>query len=954
MFRRTSVRDGAVRLTTARVLLLAISLAGDSLLAHPGARVKETAQVDQDPPYVWINSPADGSRVRTPHLVVTGGAWDERSAIASVACNGVNTDLVDQEFSCTIDLVSGLNTITVQATDAAANTASTTITVTFDDTFTVHVDSPVEVPAGTLTTLWGESQGPADKPRTYQWTQLSGAAVVLQGADTANVSFLTPNEDATLTFQLTVSNTVATLTAQTEVHVQSFGTSLHVQPGPGEGHDSTLVVASTSLLGGARWRAADTTFVVSLTSDDGAVLDPASEDIPLALYLDAESDIHDVTAWFDYDATEHTLSLQSGHVSDFRSLLFTADVMELQIVGSDSLAHNVSLTVPFMYAAFQIQGTLTAPAGTPAGTLQQAIVLLQGADRKYNAVATPAADGSFAFDAVVGDTYTVTATAPGDLFGTGFIRFDSSAASVGAVSVDLVAPPSSGSMALAAQGGAIASMSEVETGVGANPVYGPSFSQALLTLPQGTETVHLTANVGSGGFTEEWWLYYYDHPGHPCQVSAGVPYWFADTQYSYAVLLAGRIVGSGSGSLCSTPMNGVDTATRLDLTLDVSAVTAEHDVDVRLVATTDNVAAGVYGWVNVSATTAHDLTLLSVEDVNGTGHVPRLSEVMPRKKGQMVKLMGVPHWAKDTVNQWGMRIRFRPTDAEIQEIKVYAENLGGPLEELTFFQKTPQEPGVIELANVGFEPAVSGSRPMWDAKRPDAFVVTRITAKLADGTIVTKTAPLGLDVAKQRAGQVLAPLYDAGDISGAIRFGSEREALWGYDGWGTDDSFNFLQSHPALSFNDLSLEHGGPFPPHNSHQRGTSIDLRYLGPNGPEDPLNGSNVTTRMNTWAAARQGGVANQAALRTMITWIQMNRSGMDALFDAGGIRVIYIDPILWHYNPIVNGTFGNGTQIIDPDTHVWIGAWSPHGKVQGIAPHLDHFHVERFVRTWGNPVP
>jgi len=78
------------------------------------------------------------------------------------------------------------------------------------------------------------------------------------------------------------------------------------------------------------------------------------------------------------------------------------------------------------------------------------------------------------------------------------------------------------------------------------------------------------------------------------------------------------------------------------------------------------------------------------------------------------------------------------------------------------------------------------------------------------------------------------------------------------------------------------------------------------------------------------------------------------MDALFDAGGIRVIYIDPILWHYNPIVNGTFGNGTQIIDPDTHVWIGAWSPHGKVQGIAPHLDHFHVERFVRTWGNPVP
>jgi hypothetical protein len=298
-------------------------------------------------------------------------------------------------------------------------------------------------------------------------------------------------------------------------------------------------------------------------------------------------------------------------------------------------------------------------------------------------------------------------------------------------------------------------------------------------------------------------------------------------------------------------------------------------------------------------------------------------------------------------------------DAEIQEIHIYAENFGGPSEELSFEQVQGTPNGVIQLRNVGFDVYQNAARPLWEQKTDNMFVTVSLTAKLADGTTVTKRAFLGQNAAKGIEAQAFAPLYDAGDIPNAVRYspvnpGSHHEVkngvVLGYDAWGTADSFTFLQTHPALSFNDLSLEHAGPWPPedHHSHDRGTSIDLRYLGGDNPEAPLNGSNVSERLDTWKKARLG---DADALGTMITWIIDNRQRMDQLFDAGGVRLIYIEGVPWHWNPLVLGKFADGTDIEHPETHATIGPWAAHGVVDDKPPHLNHFHVERWERALPN---
>ena len=51
-------------------------------------------------------------------------------------------------------------------------------------------------------------------------------------------------------------------------------------------------------------------------------------------------------------------------------------------------------------------------------------------------------------------------------------------------------------------------------------------------------------------------------------------------------------------------------------------------------------------------------------------------------------------------------------------------------------------------------------------------------------------------------------------------------------------------------------------------------------------------------------------------------------------------------------MEGTFGDGTAIIDPDTGVALGAWPTAGTPTPYPEHLDHLHIEMKPSIRGNP--
>jgi hypothetical protein len=72
---------------------------------------------------------------------------------------------------------------------------------------------------------------------------------------------------------------------------------------------------------------------------------------------------------------------------------------------------------------------------------------------------------------------------------------------------------------------------------------------------------------------------------------------------------------------------------------------------------------------------------------------------------------------------------------------------------------------------------------------------------------------------------------------------------------------------------------------------------------------------------------------------------------LFDSGSVKLIYIGRAPGTFAPIVDGTFGDGQSILDPDTGVPLGAWQSHGMPRGWAQHLDHLHIEMKPSILGN---
>src|SRR6185369_443425 len=94
-----------------------------------------TITLDATAPMLTISAPADNSKT-AQLLAAIIGTVNETSAVTVTVNSGTpkNASITGNSFNATVNLASGLNTITITATDLAGNTSSAVRTLTYDNT----------------------------------------------------------------------------------------------------------------------------------------------------------------------------------------------------------------------------------------------------------------------------------------------------------------------------------------------------------------------------------------------------------------------------------------------------------------------------------------------------------------------------------------------------------------------------------------------------------------------------------------------------------------------------------------------------------------------------------------------------------------------------------------------------------------------------------------------------
>ncbi len=87
-------------------------------------------KIDKTPPSLTIDPVTTPTNI--PTQTITGTVTDELSGVKEVVVNGVNATIIDNTYAATINLVEGLNTISVIATDIAGNQISKTTYIFLD------------------------------------------------------------------------------------------------------------------------------------------------------------------------------------------------------------------------------------------------------------------------------------------------------------------------------------------------------------------------------------------------------------------------------------------------------------------------------------------------------------------------------------------------------------------------------------------------------------------------------------------------------------------------------------------------------------------------------------------------------------------------------------------------------------------------------------------------------
>jgi M6 family metalloprotease-like protein/uncharacterized repeat protein (TIGR02543 family) len=92
-----------------------------------------TITLDKIAPTLTVTTPADNSKTAQPLATITG-TIDETSTVTVTVNSGTqNASITGSNYSATVNLTSGLNTVSITATDLAGNTSSAVRTLTYDN-----------------------------------------------------------------------------------------------------------------------------------------------------------------------------------------------------------------------------------------------------------------------------------------------------------------------------------------------------------------------------------------------------------------------------------------------------------------------------------------------------------------------------------------------------------------------------------------------------------------------------------------------------------------------------------------------------------------------------------------------------------------------------------------------------------------------------------------------------
>jgi Glucodextranase, domain B/Beta-propeller repeat/Bacterial Ig-like domain (group 2) len=213
------------------------------------ATTSVTVNLDFTPPSLSISSPSNAATVSTPYVTISGTLTDSLSGPGSVNCSGVPAVLTDTNFSCTVQLSSVSNSITVIGYDLAGNSSTTTLNVT------VSMPAPTSLtasPANPNMIVGGTQAFTA-----IDQTGTSRPDAMWSVSDTSVASFLSGSPNTLLgnaAGTVTLTATVATVSGQTTVTVLpnsslSVGTVLWSAPPP-SGYTTQKIVQAVPTANG--------------------------------------------------------------------------------------------------------------------------------------------------------------------------------------------------------------------------------------------------------------------------------------------------------------------------------------------------------------------------------------------------------------------------------------------------------------------------------------------------------------------------------------------------------------------------------------------------------------------------------------------------------------------------------------------------------------------------------
>lgn len=109
------------------------------------ATTSVTVKLDKTPPGLEVTSPVNGARFFASSVAVGGTVADALSGLASVTCNGVPASVSGANFSCSVPLTPGANSVETVATDAAGNVSRSTLFLDYRRTPVVNITSPANL-----------------------------------------------------------------------------------------------------------------------------------------------------------------------------------------------------------------------------------------------------------------------------------------------------------------------------------------------------------------------------------------------------------------------------------------------------------------------------------------------------------------------------------------------------------------------------------------------------------------------------------------------------------------------------------------------------------------------------------------------------------------------------------------------------------------------------------------